>query len=104
MLGVDWLLSEGDAATSQLHFIESNSAPGIAGHDLRWKRTMGEDLVTGAVELTRRLHEAPQDQILREGERFWGKGAAPDNWWQLAFSETAEKCRARAFNPCPGGT
>ena len=101
MLGVDFMLSK----DAQLFFLESNSAPGISGHSIRWKREMGEDLFVGALELTRILNEKPQRFHTREGEKYWGKGAAIDNWWQLVFSEQEEKCRRAAagldpFDPC----
>ena len=103
MLGVDFMLSK----DAQLFFLESNSLPGIAGHGLRWKTKMGADLFVGALELARVLHETPANFHTREGERFWGKGAAPDNWWELVFSEQEETCRRAAgeleedpFDPC----
>ena len=100
MLGVDFMLSK----DAQLFFLESNSAPGISGHSIRWKQEMGEDLFVGALELTRILNEKPQRFHTREGEKHWGKGAARGNWWQLVFSEQEEKCRRAAgldpFDPC----
>ena len=84
-----------------------------SSHGLAWKERMGIDLIAGASQLVRLLHEhdgysnatqADRFRMLR-GDRFRGVGCARDNWWELAYSEQEEACDGEAgrevYNPCP---
>ena len=108
ILGVDFVVD----AQLRLHFIEANLGPGLSSHGLPWKERMGIDLIAGASQLVRLLHEhdghsnATQADRFRmvRGDRFRGVGCARDNWWELAYSEQEEACDREAgrevYNPC----
>ena len=79
---------------------------------LQCKERMGIDLIAGASQLVRLLHEhdgysnatqADRYRMVR-GDRFRGVGCARDNWWELAYSEQEEACDHEAgrevYNPC----
>ena len=110
ILGIDWIVG----ADLRLHFVEANLGPGMVGHGIKWKRRMGNDLMAGAAQLTMLVHENGKNGSdrfeLARGERFFGKGADLDNWWELVYSERQEACereeveagrRREVYHPCP---
>ena len=109
ILGIDFVVD----ARLQLHFIEANLGPGMTSHDLQWKERLGLDLLVGASQLVRLIHEHNASSAagrvdrfsMVRGDRFFGLRVEPDNWWELAFSEQQERCDRDAgrevYHPCP---